>query len=199
MREVARLQAVTKGVTAVGTHAQKRRAEAERWFYGIRGPKRLAQRGAGHTGPTGQRGQQGAMQQGTVQRCYSCDLIEIAAWRQREGTMSQELTGYIYDIQKFSVHDGPGIRTDVFLKGCPLSCLWCHSPESQSFGRDLAWMELRGRALRSLPEGLPGRRAHKGRTHEVRRGRGDCLSGCQPGALHHVPQVCGGLPVEGAV
>ncbi len=51
--------------------------------------------------------------------------------------------GYVYDIQKFSVHDGPGIRTTVFLKGCPLHCLWCHSPESQSFGSDLAFMELR--------------------------------------------------------
>lgn len=42
-------------------------------------------------------------------------------------------TGLIYDIQGYSVHDGPGIRTTVFLKGCPLSCPWCHSPESQSF------------------------------------------------------------------
>jgi len=39
----------------------------------------------------------------------------------------------IYKIQKFSVHDGPGIRTTVFFKGCPLRCLWCHNPESQSF------------------------------------------------------------------
>lgn len=39
---------------------------------------------------------------------------------------------YIFNIQKFSVHDGPGIRTTVFFKGCPLRCLWCHNPESQS-------------------------------------------------------------------
>jgi len=39
----------------------------------------------------------------------------------------------IYKIQKFSVHDGPGIRTTVFFKGCPLRCKWCHNPESQSF------------------------------------------------------------------
>ena len=38
----------------------------------------------------------------------------------------------IFDIGHFSVHDGPGIRTTVFLKGCPLRCLWCHNPESQS-------------------------------------------------------------------
>ncbi len=57
--------------------------------------------------------------------------------------MADELFGNIYDIQKFSVHDGPGIRTDIFLKGCPLKCLWCHSPESQGFGPDVAWMDIR--------------------------------------------------------
>jgi pyruvate formate lyase activating enzyme len=40
--------------------------------------------------------------------------------------------GLIFDIQRFSIHDGPGIRTTVFMKGCPLSCLWCHNPESQA-------------------------------------------------------------------
>ena len=40
---------------------------------------------------------------------------------------------YIFNIQKFSLHDGPGIRTTVFFKGCPLKCQWCHNPESQSF------------------------------------------------------------------
>ena len=57
--------------------------------------------------------------------------------------MAEEIYGNIYDIQKFSVHDGPGIRTDVFTKGCPLRCLWCHSPESQEFGSDVAWMDIR--------------------------------------------------------
>lgn len=41
--------------------------------------------------------------------------------------------GKVFDIQRMSVHDGPGIRTTVFMKGCPLRCLWCHNPESQSF------------------------------------------------------------------
>jgi pyruvate formate lyase activating enzyme len=42
------------------------------------------------------------------------------------------LTGQIFDIRRYSLHDGPGIRTTVFLKGCPLSCWWCHNPESRS-------------------------------------------------------------------
>jgi len=41
-----------------------------------------------------------------------------------------DLKGRVFDIQRFSVHDGPGIRTTVFLKGCPLHCAWCHNPES---------------------------------------------------------------------
>src|SRR5512138_1818211 len=40
--------------------------------------------------------------------------------------------GIVFDIKEFSVHDGPGIRTTVFLKGCPLHCVWCHNPEGQS-------------------------------------------------------------------
>lgn len=41
-------------------------------------------------------------------------------------------TGIIFDIKKYAINDGPGIRTTVFLQGCPLSCWWCHNPESQS-------------------------------------------------------------------
>jgi pyruvate formate lyase activating enzyme len=40
-------------------------------------------------------------------------------------------SGIIFDIKEFAIHDGPGIRTTVFLKGCPLSCMWCHNPEGQ--------------------------------------------------------------------
>jgi len=43
------------------------------------------------------------------------------------------MNGLVFDIRHFSVHDGPGLRVTVFLKGCPLSCAWCHNPESQSF------------------------------------------------------------------
>jgi pyruvate formate lyase activating enzyme len=55
----------------------------------------------------------------------------------------EQTTGKFYDIQGFSVQDGPGIRLTCFFKGCPLRCPWCHSPESQSFETELNWMELR--------------------------------------------------------
>lgn len=48
-----------------------------------------------------------------------------------------ENTGIIYNIQRFSLNDGPGIRTTVFLKGCMLRCVWCHNPESRSMKKQL--------------------------------------------------------------
>ncbi len=74
--------------------------------------------------------------------------------------MEKLLTGKTYDIQGFSVQDGPGIRTTVFLKGCPLRCPWCHSPESQDFPTELNWMSIRclgcddcGKCLTVCPQG----------------------------------------------
>ena len=47
------------------------------------------------------------------------------------------MKGKIFDIKRFAVHDGPGIRTTVFLKGCSLHCSWCHNPEGISFNPEL--------------------------------------------------------------
>lgn len=46
-------------------------------------------------------------------------------------------TGTVFNIQRYSIHDGPGIRTTVFLKGCPLNCWWCQNPESQLSGQEM--------------------------------------------------------------
>lgn len=54
-------------------------------------------------------------------------------------TASAPLTGIVFNIQKYSVHDGPGIRTIAFLKGCPLACRWCSNPESQKPEPELAY------------------------------------------------------------
>lgn len=47
------------------------------------------------------------------------------------------------NIQKYSIHDGPGIRTTVFFKGCPLKCWWCHNPESQNYQHDIMYYDER--------------------------------------------------------
>ena len=46
--------------------------------------------------------------------------------------MIEQAEGVIFDIKRYAIHDGPGIRTTVFFKGCPLKCMWCHNPESWS-------------------------------------------------------------------
>ena len=67
--------------------------------------------------------------------------------------------GYIFNIQRFAVHDGPGIRTTVFLKGCPLSCAWCHNPEGIAPGPELTRSPKRciecGECVVVCPHGLP--------------------------------------------
>ena len=52
-----------------------------------------------------------------------------------------EKTGNIFNIQHFSLNDGPGIRTVVFFKGCPLDCRWCHNPESKSVKKELSFLK----------------------------------------------------------
>lgn len=49
----------------------------------------------------------------------------------------EQVEGVVFDIQRYSVHDGPGLRTNVFLKGCPLRCAWCANPESQNLQSEL--------------------------------------------------------------
>ena len=47
------------------------------------------------------------------------------------------MKGTIVNVQKYSVHDGPGIRTTIFFKGCPLKCWWCHNPENISLEEEM--------------------------------------------------------------
>lgn len=49
------------------------------------------------------------------------------------------MQGHVLQVQRFCIHDGPGVRTTVFLKGCPLRCAWCHNPESQRFGPEISY------------------------------------------------------------
>ncbi|MFH2110750.1 MAG: glycyl-radical enzyme activating protein [Candidatus Bathyarchaeota archaeon] len=96
----------------------------------------------------------------------------------------QEEHGIVFDVKHFAVHDGPGIRTTVFLKGCPLRCLWCHSPESQSLAPEIMIHPERcigcKACVKACPQGAlkhPGDPEPAGCTH-----CGACAQACYSGA-----------------
>ncbi|MCR4428464.1 MAG: glycyl-radical enzyme activating protein [Caldiserica bacterium] len=64
--------------------------------------------------------------------------------REKEkGEKSSSKRGVVFNIQRYSIQDGPGIRTTIFLKGCPLKCLWCHNPEGINPNPEIIWLETR--------------------------------------------------------
>lgn len=64
-------------------------------------------------------------------------------------------TGVTFNVQQFSTEDGPGIRTTVFMKGCPLRCAWCHNPEGMRIEPDLMWYDVRCIAVRDCLRACP--------------------------------------------
>lgn len=103
----------------------------------------------------------------------------------------KQTKGRIFDIQKFSIHDGDGIRTIVFLKGCVLRCRWCCNPESQEYkiqtmivageskviGRDVTVEEV----MKTVEQDRP---------YYYRSGGGLTLSGAKAFASRNLPEIC---------
>lgn len=98
-------------------------------------------------------------------------------------------TGLVSNIQRYSIHDGPGIRTMVFLKGCPLACLWCSNPEGQNQAPELKLNPglciACGRCVEVCPTGAAAQ-ADRGRAAEKCTACGACAEVCPSGARQMV-------------
>jgi pyruvate formate lyase activating enzyme len=101
------------------------------------------------------------------------------------------VSGLVTDIQRFSVHDGPGIRSTVFLKGGPLTCPWCHNPEAQRAAPEIAFDAARcidcGACRAACPAGAQEEAPDRRPDRERCRGCGRCAEACPTRAL----ELCG--------
>lgn len=101
------------------------------------------------------------------------------------------MKGNIFDIKKFAIHDGPGIRTTLFLKGCPLNCLWCHNPEGIQNRIDLWYFERKCIQCGSCISACPNKALSIGKGDEpyisINRSKcdngGACVKACPTTAL----------------
>ncbi len=135
--------------------------------------------------------------------------MEIGVHQRRYPNGSM-ITGQIFSVQRYSIHDGPGIRTTVFLKGCPLSCSWCHNPESWNVEPEVwllpsycircgACLEVCPQVRISVAPGDQGRTsAVKSPLDEPPRMDvercvccGACVAACPTGARRHVGRTVG--------
>ncbi|GHV52782.1 glycyl-radical enzyme activating protein [Synergistales bacterium] len=101
-------------------------------------------------------------------------------------------SGMVFDIKRYTLHDGPGIRVSVHMKGCPLSCAWCHNPESQDFTPRPLFRKDRcigcGECVSACPHGAVAPVALGPATNTLLcSGEGRCADACPSGAR----ELCG--------
>jgi pyruvate formate lyase activating enzyme len=108
-------------------------------------------------------------------------------------TMEDSISGIVFNIQRHSTEDGPGIRTTIFIKGCLMQCPWCHNPEGMKSRQELMWYEVRcigakdcikacpKSALALTPDGMQINR-------ETCDACGICVKACPAGALEVIGQ-----------
>jgi len=101
--------------------------------------------------------------------------------------MSASAKGLIFALDEMATHDGPGLRMTVYLKGCPLRCIWCHSPESISPKCEVVWYETRcarcGKCVKACPLGLRSNTRVDPRDRSACRLCELCVRNCSSGAL----------------
>ncbi len=105
-----------------------------------------------------------------------------------------DVKGLVFDLQKFAIHDGGGIRTVVFLKGCPLNCAWCANPESINASQELTFIPNNcigcGACFKACPQQAIGQSGEVPSSPVVDKDRcnlcGECLKTCYAGALNVV-------------
>jgi len=98
--------------------------------------------------------------------------------------------GLVFDVQRFSLHDGPGIRTTVFFKGCPLRCPWCQNPESHDPRPEMAFYSDRCRGVGECFALCPRDALHRG-PDRIDRARCDLCGLCVPACPHEALRLVG--------